>query len=88
MVLHSHTFVWCAIITIISIAAIENLDYTALSTSVSFTPGTRIKCVNISILNNLELNGQRSFSVELTASHSSITVLNTMATIFIIDDEG
>ena len=73
-----------------SIAAKKDYDYMALSTNVSFTSGMRNNCVNITILDDLKLNGPRSFFLELklTSSHSGIKVSNNMMTIFIIDDEG
>lgn len=46
------------------------------------------RCINVSITDDVELEGDESFNVSLMVTFGEIIVGNTMTTITIIDDEG
>lgn len=69
-------------------AAKRNVHYRAISTSVSTLTGNKVKCVNVTLINNNVLHGEKSFDVNLKESHPYITVLNSTARVNIRDDDG
>ena len=74
-----------------SFVAMENSDFTFLSTDLIFLRGSTdstSKCVNITITDDTALEGNQAFTVTLTTSDPDVVLRNSMTTITIEDNDS
>ncbi len=73
------------------IAAIGGYDYTSASSDLIFTSGSNVnavRCVDISLLEDIALEGNQTFSVTLSTSDPDVMLGNDIITITITDNDG
>ena len=69
----------------------DDTDYSSVSMDIIFPEGSMdgdTLCINISITDDMTLEGDETFIVTLTVSSGDIIEENNMTTITIIDNEG
>ena len=74
-----------------SVSAMTDADYTTASVDITFPEGSMdgdTRCINISVTDDMALEGDETFTVTLTVSSGDIIEENNMTTITIIDNEG
>ena len=73
-------------------SAVAGSDYTVASSTLTFPATTStddpMQCVNISITDDDEFEGNETFTVTLTTTNPQVTVGNTETAIIITDNEG
>ena len=72
-------------------SALENTDYTTISSALMFPAGsanTTVQCVNITITDDDIFEGDETFTVGLTVNTSGVMEGNTITAITITDNEG
>ena len=72
-------------------AAIAGSDYLSVSTDVVFSAGTSnggMQCINVTIIDDSEIEGDETFTVTLTTSSPAVTLGNAVTTITITDNDG
>ena len=69
--------------------AIAGADFTSHSTQLTFSPGNAgPKLVQIPLIDNNRVEGDEQFSVLLSTTDSDVNIVNSPATVTIIDDDG
>lgn len=74
-----------------SVSATGGSDYTGISSPLMFPAGSgdsAVQCVNISIVDDREVERDEIFSVGLTVVTSGVMLGNALTTVVIIDNEG
>ena len=74
-----------------SVSALNGTDYSSASMDITFPEGSMdgdTRCINVSITDDMALEGDETFTVTLTVSSGDIIKENNMTTIIIIDNEG
>ena len=67
------------------------MDYTNSSINISFLEGSMggdTRCINVSITDDMALEGDETFTVLMAVTAGSATVANTMTTVTITSDDG
>ena len=75
----------------IFLTAISRFDYTFTSSDVTFSFGSTdssLGCVNITILDDAALDGNKAFTVTLTTSDPDVLLGNSLTVITIVDDDS
>ena len=75
------------------VSATEGTDYMALSSPQSLTfnatsPDGDMRCTNITIDDDTLIEGDETFTVDLTVTTPDVMMGNAMTTVTITDDEG
>ena len=63
-------------------------DYNSTSGITTFTPGANQQTINIPIINDLRLEDNETFTVQLTNAPARVTLDPAQATVTILDDDG
>ena len=72
-------------------AAIAGSDYVSVSMDVVFPAGTSnggVQCIDVTIMDDSEMEGDETFTVTLTTSSPAVTLGNAVTTITITDNDG
>ena len=86
MLKHSTVHSQCAYL-----AAIAGSDYVSVSMDVVFPAGTSnggMQCIDVTIIDDIEMEGDETFTVTLTTSSSTVNLVNAVTTITITDNDG
>lgn len=66
----------------------DGIDFTFLQTSLIFVEGITIQCVEIPIMDDIDLENDESFSVSLSTSNGAVNILQDQAVVTITDNDS
>lgn len=76
-------------LTSIPISATGGTDYQSQAQQLRFSPGESLRSLNISILDDVVIEGKETFHVRIDSNDSQVRILEPQnITVTIIDDDG